>query len=80
MKWGYCGPKLITDLFLTYCYGIADVNLPLKSCRDIKVLASKAMQPIHWRQIKELFEPRSKDYDNQFKEVSLLFQHLSHHF
>ena len=70
MLWGHCGPELITDLFVFYCYGEVKRDISFfKSCKDITILPKPAIQPIHWINWHKWFEPKSKENDDEFQKV-----------
>ena len=69
MVWGYCGPKLITDLVRSYCFGKVDPKKPLKSCKDITILPPQAIQPVNWDKTPSLFEAKEQENDLQFQQV-----------
>ena len=69
MIWGYCGPRLITDLVRSYCFGNENSTEPLKSCKDITILPPQAIQPVTWKKMPSLFEPKEQENDLQFQQV-----------
>ena len=77
MVWGYCGPLLITDHVRSYCFGNENSTEPLKSCKDITILPTQAIQPVYWEEIPNMFKPQQEENSYlQFQKVRINCQGL----